>query len=88
MPIDQLARKSIEDHELLCLERYKSIDQKLGFILKVLGVAGMLMVSALSWSLKAQWDAQKTAVEAIHQTSDETVRKLQSVRVDPLPPRH
>ena len=70
-------------HERLCAERYEGIKQDLDLIKRVGGwtIAIMIvtLISTAGWSLKVQADTQRAAVNAVHQTSDETVRKLGAI---------
>lgn len=78
------AKKWAMHHDRICAMRWTSTDLKLGLIVKVGGWVGSLalvtLIAITGWSLKANFDAQNTAIAAIHQaasdSSNETVRKL------------
>ena len=72
-------------HEAICSERWKSTDFKLGMIIKFGGWAGglaaLVVVGLLSWSLKANYDnldAQHQTAAALPATIAQTAQKASS----------
>lgn len=70
------AYQAIEAHEKLCAERYRGINQKLGWVLS--GLA-MLFVGLLTWAFVQLYALEPLRIAAAHQAGRSDV----SVQVNP-----
>lgn len=79
------AEFKIDGHELLCLERYKSIEASLSRITKLVTWGGItlatMILGLLGWSLQEQYATNKTAIELLQKR--ETTTTINSVSQPP-----
>lgn len=73
------AQQWADAHETLDETRFKSLGDSITNVWKVLGVAGMVLIGMLGWSLQAQYTNAQKQLDAIQQV------QIQLARV-PKPP--
>ena len=57
----------INGHEMLCAQRFASTNKQLGLLFAVVGAGMLLILGALGWSLKANYDSAQYQMREFQQ---------------------